>query len=396
MGPFASPARRLAASCARSVRARAGSVLRRILRGARRRRISRPVVAPRISPTHTSSTPLTPSSALPLTSGSPPPAQLPFADLRRDDLGDWARRDRRRSESRRARVDGFVGAPRRSVTHQRLSFFARGPRVPLERRDPRARGLLRTLGVPRSANQGDIKKAYYKLAQKYHPDKNKDDPASEKRFQEVQKAYETLKDPQSRGMYDQVGHGNYEQMENGGGGGGGGPGGFPGGQGGGFEGFPGGFRMHFGGGGPGGPGGPVDFEDLFSDFFGGGGPARDIQTTLRVTLAEVKSGTSRTVRVPETRTVDPRTGVSETHPARDVKVDLPAGVEDGQRLRVQGREGQGRDGRERVGNLYIDVDVAEDPRFARVGADLVTKAEISFPGRRPRRDRSATWTVKWR
>ena len=245
----------------------------------------------------------------------------------------------------------------------------------------RAGDYYETLGVARSASQGEIKKAYYKLAKKYHPDANKDDPSAEARFQEVQKAYETLRDPQSRGTYDQVGHSNYEQMENGGGGGAGG--GFPGGMGGqGFEGFPGGFRMHFGGdmGGGGGGGGGMDFEELFSDFFGGMGAARDIQTTVRVTLAEVAKGTSKTIRIPETVVVDPRTGARETVPARDVNVDLPKGVEDGQRLRVPG-EGQrtkGRDGRERVGSLYINVDVADDPRFARVGNDLVTRVELPF------------------
>ena len=245
----------------------------------------------------------------------------------------------------------------------------------------RAGDYYETLGVARSASHGEIKKAYYKLAKKYHPDANKDDPSAETRFQEVQKAYETLRDPQSRGMYDQVGHGNYEQMENGGGGGAGG--GFPGGAGGqGFEGFPGGFRMHFGGdmGGGGGGGGGMDFEELFSDFFGGMGAARDIQTTVRVTLAEVAKGTSKTIRIPETVVADPRTGARETVPARDVNVDLPRGVEDGQRLRVPG-EGQrtkGRDGRERVGSLYINVDVVEDPRFARVGNDLVTRVELPF------------------
>ena len=380
MGPFASPARRLAASCARSVRARAGASFggfSEVRDGAGSLVPSSLPEFPRHRIVHPSHAVLRLAADLRI----PPPRNFPLQILDGMISGTGLvataaapSRDARASMGLSARRD----VPSR-ISAFRSSLAVRGFRSSAAIRAPG--DYYETLGVPRSANQGDIKKAYYKLAQKYHPDKNKDDPASEKRFQEVQKAYETLKDPQSRGMYDQVGHGNYEQMENGGGGGGGGPGGFPGGQGGGFEGFPGGFRMHFGGGGPGGPGGPVDFEDLFSDFFGGGGPARDIQTTLRVTLAEVKSGTSRTVRVPETRTVDPRTGVSETHPARDVKVDLPAGVEDGQRLRVpgEGARVKGRDGRERVGSLYIDVDVVEDPRFARVGADLVTKVELSFP-----------------
>ena len=232
-----------------------------------------------------------------------------------------------------------------------------------------AKDYYQTLGVAKSADPKEIKKAYYDLAKKYHPDANKDDPTVAAKFQEVQKAYEVLKDPAQRQTYDQVGHGNFESMENGGGGGGGG-----GPFGGGFGGF------HGFGGAAGGQ--QVDFEDLFSDFFGGmggmRGGARDIQTTIRVTLRDVKEGTARTVRVPETIAVDPRTGARTTEPARDVEVNLPPGVEDGQRLRVpgEGTRVRGPDGRERAGSLYINVDVAEDPRFARVGNDLVTRVEL--------------------
>ena len=230
-----------------------------------------------------------------------------------------------------------------------------------------AKDYYQTLGVAKSADPKEIKKAYYDLAKKYHPDANKDDPTVAAKFQEVQKAYEVLKDPAQRQTYDQVGHGNFESMENGGGGGGG-----P--FGGGFSGF------HGFGGADGGQ--QVDFEDLFSDFFGGmggmRGGARDIQTTIRVTLREVKEGAARTVRIPETVAVDPRTGARTTEPARDVEVNLPPGVEDGQRLRVpgEGTRARGPDGRERVGSLYINVDVAEDPRFARIGNDLVTRVEL--------------------
>ena len=230
-----------------------------------------------------------------------------------------------------------------------------------------AKDYYQTLGVAKSADPKEIKKAYYDLAKKYHPDANKDDPTVAAKFQEVQKAYEVLKDPAQRQTYDQVGHGNFESMENGGGGGGG-----P--FGGGFSGFHG-----FG---DAGGGQQVDFEDLFSDFFGGmggmRGGARDIQTTIRVTLREVKEGAARTVRIPETVAVDPRTGARTTEPARDVEVNLPPGVEDGQRLRVpgEGTRARGPDGRERVGSLYINVDVAEDPRFARIGNDLVTRVEL--------------------
>jgi DnaJ-class molecular chaperone len=226
-----------------------------------------------------------------------------------------------------------------------------------------------TLGVQKSADAKDIKRAYYDLAKKYHPDANKDDATVAAKFQEVQKAYEVLKDPQQRQMYDQVGHGNFERMENGGGGGGG-SGGFSG----------------FGGGNPfGGAGGQqVDFEDLFSEFFGGmggAGGARDIQTTVRITLREVKEGTAKTIRIPETVTVDPRTGARSTEAGRDVEVRLPPGVEDGQRLRVSGDGTKAKDprsGRERVGDLYINVDVADDPKFVRVGNDLVTRVDLSI------------------
>ena len=103
-----------------------------------------------------------------------------------------------------------------------------------------------TLGVSRTASDDEIKKAYRKLAMKYHPDRNQGDKEAEEKFKEVQKAYDTLSDKEKRAMYDQYGHAAFEQ---GAGAGAGGFGGFGGAQG-------------------------FDFSDIFSQMFGGGGGAR--------------------------------------------------------------------------------------------------------------------------
>lgn len=231
----------------------------------------------------------------------------------------------------------------------------------------KGRNYYEVLGVDRTANAGEIKKAYYVLAKKYHPDTNKGDAENEKRFQEVQKAYEVLRDAKTRSTYDQVGHANYESMESGGGAGaGGGFSGFQdfGGQGG-FQGF---YQS-------GGAGGFDPFEDVLQDFFGGGrGGARDIQATIEITLDDVRRGVSREINIPET--VISVRGKRETQAARNVKIDIPRGVDDGQQLRVAGEGIRGVNGR--VGSLYINVQVRPDPRFRRVGSDLVTGVEIPF------------------
>ena len=265
-----------------------------------------------------------------------------------DDDGDDDGRGTRRREARRAREDSARARARAAA----------------------GRSYYETLGVERGASAGEIKKAYYALAKKYHPDTNKGDEETEKRFQEVQKAYEVLRDAKTRSAYDRVGHANYESMENGGG---------AGAAGGGFSGF-----QDFGGGGGfqgfyqsgGGAGGFDPFEEVLQDFFGGGrGGARDIQANVQITLDDVRRGVSREINIPET--VTNVRGKRETQPAREVKVDIPKGVEDGQRLRVAGEGIRGVGGR--VGSLYINVQVRMDPRFRRVGSDLVTSIDIPFP-----------------
>ncbi|KAI5079865.1 hypothetical protein GOP47_0005344 [Adiantum capillus-veneris] len=141
----------------------------------------------------------------------------------------------------------------------------------------KSRDYYEVLGVNRRASQADIKKAYYALAKKHHPDMNKDNPYAEKKFQEVQKAYEALKDEGKRALYDQVGRESFEQMDSGGGQGHGDDSGFSGF--GGFEGF------GFGG-----------FEDLFGmmrdkDEEGG----EDVKVTLNLTFREAVYGVSKKV-----------------------------------------------------------------------------------------------------
>ncbi len=179
----------------------------------------------------------------------------------------------------------------------------------------------KVLGVDRSAKQDEIKKAYRKLAVKYHPDKNPGDKAAEEKFKEISEAYQVLGNEESRKKYDELGA-NWKQYENMGYGGQG----FQGFDGQGFEGFSGSgfsdfFDMFFGG-----QGGGFDFSNIGG--FGGGRRSRsramkgqDLTASIDMTLREAYSGSQRMFKIG-----------GET-----IKISIKPGVKDGQTLRVKGK-----------------------------------------------------------
>jgi DnaJ-class molecular chaperone len=238
------------------------------------------------------------------------------------------------------------------------------------------------LGVARSADASAIKSAFRKLAKKLHPDTNKNDPKLAQRFAELNSAYEILGDAAKRkqfdaGEIDAEGKPKFHGFE--GFGAQPGAGGF-GGREGGFESFtwgPEGFQRSAGGrggrGARGGGGGGGAFEDILKDMFGGfGGGARrggtgpqfetedfagapigqDVTGSVTATLADVARGAKLRVRLP--------TG-------KEVEVKLPAGIADGQQIRLKG---QGMAGPRGVGDAMITVNIAADPLFKRDGDNL--------------------------
>ncbi len=228
------------------------------------------------------------------------------------------------------------------------------------------------LGVQRGATPEEIKKSYRKLAMQFHPDKNQGDKKSEEKFKEISEAYDVLSDPQKREGYDQFGHAGAQQ-----GFGGGNP--FSG-AGGPFGGA-GGFRG--GGGNPG--GGPDPFQDIFGDVFGDifsgrGGPAgagarrrpsrgADLRYSLGVSLEEAALGTEKTISF-----MRQNSGREE---ARKLNVNVPAGVKEGQRLKLTG-EGDLAPGRGSPGDLFVIVNLEEHLLFKREENDLVIDVPVAY------------------
>lgn len=233
------------------------------------------------------------------------------------------------------------------------------------------------LGVGRKATQDEIKKKYRKLASKYHPDKNPDDPEAEKKFKELGEAYEVLKDPEKRKLYDQVGSDwkQYQRAQ-------GGQGGFDWSQYAGQHGGSGGQRVHFefqdifgGSGRQSGSGSP--FSSFFETLFGGGtnysqyqrGGAQqarsprgqDVEAEINVSLEEVIEGASKTFRLN----------------GEQVKVKVPAGIEDGKRLKLKGK-GQAVTPGGSKGDLYLKVKTDLPPHIERKEKDLYHTEKVDL------------------
>ncbi|KAI2469888.1 hypothetical protein F4781DRAFT_392748 [Annulohypoxylon bovei var. microspora] len=342
------------------------------------------------------------------------------------------------------RPSNSIKRPSCQATLYRRSFHAT-PHV-LAVKDP-----YNTLGVVKSASAADIKKAYYGLAKKYHPDTNKD-PSAKDRFGDIQSAYEILSDPKKKEQYDQFGAAGFDPN------GGPQPGGDPFGGGNPFAGF----------GGQGGFGANFNFDDLFSAFaggkggskggpfggghpFGGGGRAggrgpfeevlvgENIEVQANISFMEAARGTRQSITIHPfvpchtctgsglkpgakrtecrscggtgtqvhfmtggfqmastcgtckgTGQITPRgsdcrecSGNGIVRERKTINVEIPAGVEDGMRLRLDGEgdapvTGDAPDPRARTtrGDLYVFVRVASDPKFKRSGSDILYTATI--------------------
>jgi curved DNA-binding protein len=226
------------------------------------------------------------------------------------------------------------------------------------------------LGVDKKASQEEIKKAYRKLARKYHPDVNPNDKEAEAKFKDLNEANEVLSDEEKRKKYDTLGAdwNRYQQA-----GGAPGGGGFDwskyaqqGGGGGGYTRYEGNMEDLFGDGG---------FSDFFSTFFGGAGgggsrqrarggnmafAGQDYTAELHLSLQEAFTGAKKTITVHE----------------KNLRITIHPGVEDGQTIRLKGNGGPGVNGGEN-GDLYITLRIDPEPDYTRKGNDLYIETQVS-------------------
>ena len=219
------------------------------------------------------------------------------------------------------------------------------------------------LGIPKNAADKDIKNAYRKLARKYHPDLNPNDAEANKKFQQLNEANEVLSDPEKRKKYDKYGenwqhgeeHERYEQQQRSR------PqGAYTGGQGSSFEGFG---TEGFG---------SEDFSDFFQSMFGqgarssGGGRqakfrGQDYNAELRLNLKDVAETHKQTLTVN----------------GKNIRITIPAGIENGQIIKIAGHGGPGVNGGP-AGDLFITFSVEDDPRFKRNGSDLYATTKLDL------------------
>ncbi|MGB9673281.1 MAG: DnaJ C-terminal domain-containing protein [Anaerolineales bacterium] len=237
------------------------------------------------------------------------------------------------------------------------------------------RDYYQILGVNKDASEADIKKAYRKLARKYHPDVNPGDKSAEEKFKEINEAYEVLSDPEKRQKYDRFGA-QWRQYERSGGR----PEDFDWSQ---WSARPGGggtytrtvspeeFEQMFGG-------GLGGFSDFFETLFGGMGRAttspfgrqtrrtsatkpRDMEYPVQISLEEAFYGTTRSLQFEDGRRIEAR---------------IPAGVKTGSKVRLSGQGAPNARGER--GDLYLTIEVLPHPLFERDGDDLKTKADIDL------------------
>ena len=213
------------------------------------------------------------------------------------------------------------------------------------------RDFYEVLGVPRSASQDEIRKAYKKLARKFHPDVKPADPDAEKKFSEITEAYDILSDEEKRKNFDQFGHGF-----RGGGGGGGNP----------FQGF---------GGGSGG-GAAFDLDDLLGGMFGGGGRGGGRRAQPR---AQKGADAKADITIPFTMAVeggDYSRNVQQGSKSERLSIKIPAGIDDGQTIRLAGQGGPGVGGGA-PGDLLVTIQIAAHPWFRRDGSNLLVDVPLT-------------------
>jgi molecular chaperone DnaJ len=274
------------------------------------------------------------------------------------------------------------------------------------------RDFYEILGVAKNASEEEIKKSYRKLAMKYHPDRNPDSKESEEKFKEVKEAYEMLTNPEKREAYDRYGHAGVDPNMGGGGGGGFGGGGFA-----------------------------DSFGDIFGDIFGGGGGrsrnagpqvyrGADLRYNLEITLEQAAHGFDTTIRVPSWDKCDTCHGtgakpgtspttcttcaghgqvrmqqgffsIQQTCPKchgngkvitdpcapcggqgrikrnKTLEVKIPAGIDNGMRIRSSGNGEPGTNGGP-AGDLYVEIHIKPHAVFQREGDDLHCEMPISF------------------
>lgn len=278
-----------------------------------------------------------------------------------------------------------------------------------------AKDYYETLGVPKGASKEEIKKAYKKLAKKYHPDLNKEDPNTADKFKEINEAASTLTDDKKRANYDRFGTSDEQYQGFGGQGGGSGFGGF---------------------------GGSGGFEDIFESFFGGGSrtrrggpiPGDDLKFHVEISMEESYRGAEKEIRFNKLNKCDKCNGVGAENPSdvdtcgtchgsgqvrqqqrtpfgvfqttgtcphcrgegktiknpcgtchgdgrvegvKKLKINIPAGIDDGQTLRLSGEGDAGQKGG-RFGDLYLSVGVTPHKIFERKGQDLYLEMPISI------------------